>query len=213
MSSTTTTTDASPNTDAIEQPMVTTDIPDSRLIGCVKFFDKIAGFGFISVLKNTNFPQFSEKDIFFHYSAIHSEYENPRKYLLKGEYVEFKITPSNKARNNDKKVSNNEEIKLNAIDITGIQGGKLMCETNYTEFVPKRQHQTNYFNGGVTPNYYGKPSNGVSNGVASGVASGMASGMDVDVPNPPFTRRPSQPNYAGRINRRMSSYKTVLPIV
>jgi cold shock CspA family protein len=168
---------------------------DTRLIGCVKFFDNTAGFGFITVLKNVNFPQFSEKDIFFHFSAIHSVNEKQYKYLLKGEYVEFKIVPSNKTKNTDE-IANDEEVKYNAIDITGIQGGKLMCETNYTEFVPKKTQA-----GGLgAPNYYGKS-------FTSGVAS---NDMDVDVvthTHTPFTRKPNngQPNYAARINRNVSS--------
>ena len=103
---------------------------NSFVVGCVKFFDKNAGFGFISVLNNNEFPQFSEKDIFVHYSGIHIENQQ-YKYLVKGEYVQFKIQPSTKGNNT------NDNKEFNAVEITGIQGGKLMCETNYSEYIPK----------------------------------------------------------------------------
>jgi len=179
-----------------------TNVNTERLIGCVKFFDNTAGFGFITVLKNSNFPQFSEKDIFFHFSAIHSVNEKQYKYLLKGEYVEFKIVPS---ANKTGAAVAGEDIKYNAIDITGIQGGKLMCETNYTEFVPKKSQNQNSFYGGAVgaagavgavPNYHGKVSTNDSSTTVS---------VDMDVDSHiPFTRNTisnSTPNYVGRINR------------
>jgi len=113
----------------------------SRVIGSVKFFDKNAGFGFISVLKNAEFPQFSEKDIFVHYSGIHIDNQQ-YKYLVKGEYVEFKIVPSTKPGVSTDATVPNENEKFNAVDITGIQGGKLMCETNYSEYIPKANRYT-----------------------------------------------------------------------
>jgi cold shock CspA family protein len=105
------------------------ELPDLTLTGCVKFFKKTDGYGFITVLKNDKLPEFSEKDIFVHFSEIKIE-NSQYKYLLKGEYVEFKIGPSNKTN------ITNEMEKYTATNITGIQGGKLMCETNYEEFIP-----------------------------------------------------------------------------
>ena len=101
---------------------------DDKVKGCVKFFNKTKGYGFINVLKNEEYPEFSEKDIFVHFSAINNE-NNQYKFLVKGEYVEFKIALTTK-NNNDK------ELYI-ALEITGIQGGKLMCESNYNEYVSK----------------------------------------------------------------------------
>jgi cold shock CspA family protein len=123
-----------------------------RVIGCVKFFDKSAGFGFVSVLKNAELTNFSEKDIFAHFSGIHSENEKQYKYLVKGEYVEFRIVPSTKQNPDGTPVVD----KYNAVDITGIQGGKLMCETNFSEFVSKRQQQQPINPFTTSPNYYGQ---------------------------------------------------------
>ena len=59
----------------------------------------------------------TQKDIFAHYSSIrvtNSQY----KYLVQGEYVEFKLVKSD-----------NEKHEYHAMDITGIMGGPILCET------------------------------------------------------------------------------------
>jgi cold shock CspA family protein len=148
---------------------------ETRIMGCVKFFDKSAGFGFISVLKNAEFPQFTEKDIFVHYSGIHIENQQ-YKYLVKGEYVEFRIVPSTKPVVNTDGDAKVDTDKFNAVDITGIQGGKLMCETNFNEYAPKsnRPPQSSYHADG--------PANGEG-----------GDDMDIDdIATPRVTRRPPQ---------------------
>ena len=85
-----------------------------RLTGMVKWFNNKSGFGFITV---SNTGTFGGKDIFVHYSSIrvtNSQY----KYLVQGEYVEFNLVKSE-----------NEKHEYHATDITGIQGGAIMCET------------------------------------------------------------------------------------
>lgn len=92
----------------------TTSAPDSvRLLGQVKWFNNKAGYGFITV----NDGEYSGKDIFIHYSAIrvtNSQY----KYLVQGEYVEFSLVKSS-----------TDGHEYQAIDISGVNGGALMCET------------------------------------------------------------------------------------
>ena len=86
---------------------------DSRLLGQVKWFNNKVGYGFITV----NDGEFSGKDIFIHYSAIrvtNSQY----KYLVQGEYVEFTLVKSTAGTH-----------EFQAVDISGIKGGALMCET------------------------------------------------------------------------------------
>jgi cold shock CspA family protein len=148
----------------------------SHVMGCVKFFDKSAGFGFISVLKTAEFPQFSEKDIFVHYSGIRIENQQ-YKYLVKGEYVEFKIVPSTKPGNSDD--------KFNAVDITGIQGGKLMCETNYTEYIPKSNRPV-YHSTERSERSERSEING-SNGIDVDVVSPQVLSRRPTYTNPPFT--------------------------
>ena len=83
----------------------------SRSIGCVKWFNKKSGYGFI---------RHGEEDIFVHHSSIQVA-KNPYKYLVEGEYVEFTLS---KAREG----SGHAVI---ATAVSGIQGGKLMCETHF----------------------------------------------------------------------------------
>jgi cold shock CspA family protein len=85
-----------------------------RLTGMVKWFNSKSGFGFITVCGES---EFSNKDIFVHYSAIrvaNSQY----KYLVQGEYVEFNVVKSD-----------SDKHEFNAADITGVKGGAIMCET------------------------------------------------------------------------------------
>jgi CspA family cold shock protein len=95
-----------------------------RLIGRVKWFNNKAGYGFITVTDGHR----SGRDIFVHHSTIKVLSEQ-YKYLVQGEYVEFKI---------DNTPSGTHEYQ--AADVSGINGGKLMCETR-REF---REARTNY---------------------------------------------------------------------
>ena len=91
----------------------------STLTGKVKWFNNKAGFGFITVCDGEH----SGKDIFVHYSAIQVQ-NSQYKYLVQGEYVDFFLV---------KPV--NSEHEYHAINVGGIKGGNLMCETrrqNYT---------------------------------------------------------------------------------
>jgi len=79
-----------------------------RQIGCVKWFNNKTGFGFIT----------SEgSDIFVHHSNVVVSSEQ-YKYLVQGEYVEFVVSH----------IANGTH-STQAGDVTGIQKGKLMCET------------------------------------------------------------------------------------
>jgi len=80
----------------------------SRVNGQVKWFNNKAGYGFITR---------EEKDIFVHYSAI-STADSQYKYLVQGEYVEFEIAPTTEGPHT-----------IQAVNISGINQGKLMCET------------------------------------------------------------------------------------
>jgi len=96
-----------------EQDTTVVPLSSDRLLGQVKWFNNKAGYGFITV----NDGDFSGKDIFIHYSAIrvtNSQY----KYLVQGEYVEFSLVKSS-----------TDGHEFQAIDISGVKGGALMCET------------------------------------------------------------------------------------
>ena len=110
-----------------------TDVQSERLLGQVKWFNNKAGYGFITV----NEGEHSGKDIFIHYSTIRTT-NSQYKYLIQGEYVEFNLVKST-----------TENHEYQAVDISGIKSGPLMCETrrvnrvneNYSER-PKRQYKT-----------------------------------------------------------------------
>lgn len=76
--------------------------------GCVKWFNSTRGYGFI-----TNVDSNEGKDYFVHHTGLSTQ-SNVYKTLTPGEYVEY-----------DEKVENNKNF---AINVTGIRGGKLLCE-------------------------------------------------------------------------------------
>lgn len=91
--------------------MSSTDM--NRITGKVKWFNSKAGYGFITVCEG----ELLDKDVFVHYSSIKAD-SSHYKYLTQGEYVEFSLTkPAN------------EQHEYHAVDVTGIKGGLIMCET------------------------------------------------------------------------------------
>ena len=88
-----------------------------RLTGMVKWFNNKSGFGFITVCSD---GEYNGKDIFAHYSSIrvtNSQY----KYLVQGEYIDFCVTRSE-----------SDKHEFQAMDITGVMNGPIMCETRRT---------------------------------------------------------------------------------
>jgi len=97
-----------------------------RVLGQVKWFNNKAGYGFITVSDGEQ----TDKEIFVHYSSIrvtNSQY----KYLVQGEYVEFLIEKST-----------SEAHELHAVDISGVKGGKLMCETRRINVVSQEDRES-----------------------------------------------------------------------
>ena len=84
-----------------------------RFTGRVKWFNNKAGYGFITV---TDGPK-SGSDIFVHHSSINVNSQQ-YKYLVQGEYIEFTLS----------NVSSGDH-EFQAVDVSGIKGGQLMCET------------------------------------------------------------------------------------
>jgi len=103
----------------------------SLQLGRVKWFNNKAGYGFITVTNGEK----SGNDIFVHHSSINVESQQ-YKYLVQGEYVEFKLISM--------KEGNHE---FQASEVSGINSGKLMCETR-RDF---RMTRTNYSNESEVP--------------------------------------------------------------
>ena len=83
-----------------------------RHMGRVKWFNNKAGYGFITATRDG-----TETDIFVHHSVIGVSSQQ-YKYLVQGEYVEFIIISTEEGPH-----------KFKASSVSGINGGKLMCET------------------------------------------------------------------------------------
>lgn len=108
-----------------QQPFVEDSCRSKREIGCVKWFNNKAGYGFLSVSsEGTSEP----RDVFVHHSAIKVGQEQYR-YLVQGEYVEFEFA-----------TVTTEGHKYQASNVSGVRGGKLMCETRNENRVPKTEY-------------------------------------------------------------------------
>jgi cold shock CspA family protein len=103
---------------------VDTPTTASQLTGRVKWFNNKAGFGFITVCDESG--EHSGKDIFVHFSSIGVKDNSQYRYLVQGEYVDFSLV---------KPDGGNHEF--HAVDVKGIKGGSLMCETRKKTLVER----------------------------------------------------------------------------
>ena len=88
-----------------------------KYLGKVKWFNNKSGYGFLSFLNDTDFVN---KDIFVHHTSLKVK-DELYKYLVQGEYIEFGV----------QKMTNSKDHEYQAVDITGVSGGDLMCETRF----------------------------------------------------------------------------------
>lgn len=95
------------------QEIVSEENSSNKVVGQVKWFNIKAGYGFITLSEGEQ----KGKDIFVHYSSlnvVNSQY----RYLVQGEYVEFNLVKLD-----------GEKYEFHAVDVNGIKGGPIMCET------------------------------------------------------------------------------------
>jgi len=95
-----------------------TEQQPNKHIGCVKWFNNKSGYGFITLLSEDT--EFHGRDIFSHHSSIKAS-GDLYKYLVQGEYVEFGV----------QKMETKHDHEHQAVNITGILNGDLMCETRF----------------------------------------------------------------------------------
>lgn len=98
---------------------VSVDSSSSRHIGCVKWFDNRKGFGFINNLSNN-------AEVFVHHTGLSSK-ENCFRTLYPGEYVEYHL------------YHDDQSNRDYAVNVTGVQGGSLLCENTGTRISVRRQ--------------------------------------------------------------------------
>ena len=93
-------------------------VSGQKMAGCVKWFNMKTGFGFLTVVHGGGSGELKVgSEVFVHHSNVKVQEEQYR-FLVQGEYVEFDV--SNVA---------NGQHSCQATNVTGMFGGKLMCET------------------------------------------------------------------------------------
>jgi cold shock CspA family protein len=107
--------------------IVTSSANVLHLIGRVKWFNTKAGYGFITITDGT----MAGTDVFVHHSDV-NVVNQQYKYLVQGEYIEFDLT----------KVDS-QKYEWQASNVSGIKGGKLMCETRYDLKVARNEYKSN----------------------------------------------------------------------
>ena len=93
---------------------------EPRLTGRVKWFNNKTGFGFITALSESDGVK-EGSDVFVHHSSIKVAQEQYR-YLVLGEYVQFELS---------KIADSSNKHEFQAANVSGIKGGKLICETRW----------------------------------------------------------------------------------
>ena len=103
----------SSNSSGSSESSSSSESSNDRYMGRVKWFNNKTGYGFVTIVNGHK----KETDIFIHHSSIKVDMEQ-YKYLVQGEYIEFSMIPTT--------VGNHA---FQAANVSGIGGGKLMCET------------------------------------------------------------------------------------
>ena len=93
-------------------------------VGRVKWFNNKSGYGFITSCDEKN----KDEDVFVHHTGVNVNQEQ-YKYLVQGEYVEFKLSSTVEG----------SKYPYQASNVTGMWGGKLMCETRNEMPRPSRR--------------------------------------------------------------------------
>ena len=97
--------------------------------GRVRWFNRKRGYGFIVVTDGEQ----SGQDVFVYHNQIHVSTEQYR-YLVDGEYVSFEMTEQDDPENEG-------EQRYVAVNVRGVGGGELMCETRNAQFERRKEQQ------------------------------------------------------------------------
>lgn len=107
--------------------MATEQVEQPKYIGRVRWYDRKKGFGFVSITDGER----AGDDIFVHHTEVQSEHKQ-FCFLVEGEYVEFSI---------EQRDTNDEKPRVVATHITGVKGGKLLCETRYDSYMERKKYR------------------------------------------------------------------------
>lgn len=145
---------------AVPQPQVYDDTEQyasqPRTTGFVKWFDDKRGIGFITIIAGEH----RNTDVFVHQTNVRPHLSNYRT-LTAGEYVDFVYGEA------DNSNDTNRDHNHQALYVTGIMGGALMCDNNSHRRNPlaRRNYQGGSHNhDGGNKNYYGGHRNNRSDG-------------------------------------------------
>jgi CspA family cold shock protein len=81
-----------------------------KYIGCVKWFNKSKGYGFVKIISDS---QWKNQDLFLHFSNIKAE---NYKVVYPGEYISLDV------------IHDAEKNKNICSNVTGVMGNKLLIE-------------------------------------------------------------------------------------
>jgi cold shock CspA family protein len=101
------------------------EVQGTKFVGRVKWFDTRKGFGFVTVTDSER----SGEDIFVHHSGLNTS-EKQYAYLVQGEYIAFETRPMD-----------SDEHKEQAVNVQGVSGGQLMCETRRQQRIERAVHR------------------------------------------------------------------------
>lgn len=104
---------------------MTSKYGDSVYTGCVKWFNRTGGWGFLTITNEGH----ADEDVFVRWDNLSCD---GYKYLVQGEYVEFSI---------DFKPDAQDGRQYQAANVSGVNGGKLMCETHHEQKVAAAKHR------------------------------------------------------------------------
>tara|TARA_Y100000389_G_scaffold198765_1_gene235864 strand:- start:302 stop:718 length:417 start_codon:yes stop_codon:yes gene_type:complete len=94
-----------------------------RVICFIKWFNNKNGYGFGTTCDDR------KVDVFIHHTSL-SVGEEQYRYLVQGEYVELSLEQLTEGKH-----------KWQATNVTGINGGRLMCETKFVQKKAQEQYE------------------------------------------------------------------------